>query len=239
MLKAVVYDFDGTLTPETVPEFKILEESGLPSGAKNPLFFAKVHKKATAENIDIYEAMIQVILDAVRQAGFKLTDENIALGADQRVYNPGVEEFLANLRQRGVANYLLSSGSKAYLKHLKIAPEFTEIYATVLSYDKNGEVNGIVRVMSADEKAVALQEIAQQVNGRADDFSGITYIGDGPTDVVAMEYIKQHGGGAVLIQHEINDPNLPTVDASIADLVTGPDFSANGELAKYFSTQLA
>lgn len=182
--------------------------------------------------------MVQVILDTVRQAGFKPTDENIALGADRRIYNPGVEEFLANLRQRGVANYLLSSGSQAYLKHLKIAPEFTEIYATVLSYDENGEVNGVARVMSADEKAVALQEIAQQVNGHADDFSGIIYVGDGPTDVVAMECIKQRGGGAVLIHHEINDPNLPTVDTSKADLVTAPDFSTNGELAKYFSTQL-
>lgn len=54
MLKAVVYDFDGTLTPETVPEFKILEESGLPGGAKNPLFFAKVHKKRLLRKILIF-----------------------------------------------------------------------------------------------------------------------------------------------------------------------------------------
>lgn len=38
MLKALVYDFDGTLTPTTMPEFKILEKSGLVGGAENPEF---------------------------------------------------------------------------------------------------------------------------------------------------------------------------------------------------------
>lgn len=238
MLKAVVYDFDGTLTPETKPEFNILEKCGMPDGTKNPLFFATVREKAAADNTDIYDAMAQIILSLMQQAGFQLTDENLALGADQRVYNPGVEEFLANLRQQGIANFLLSSGLQSYLKHLKIAPEFTEIFATVFSYDQSGEVNGITRVMSTDEKAVALQEIAEQINGRPDDFSGIIYIGDGPTDVVAMEYIKQHGGGAILIQHDIADPDLPTVDASKADLVTIPDFTTDGELANYINAQL-
>lgn len=239
MLKAVVYDFDGTLTPETKPEFKILEKCGMPDGTKNPLFFATVREKAAAEHTDIYDAMAQFILSLMQQAGFQLTDENIALGANQRVYNPGVEEFLANLHQRGIDNFLLSSGLQSYLKHLKIAPDFTEIFATVFSYDQNGEVNGITRVMSADEKAVALREIAEQINGHPDDFSGIIYIGDGPTDVIAMEYIKQHGGGAVLIQHDIDDPDLPIVDASKADLVTIPDFTAGGELAKYIDAQIS
>lgn len=238
MLKAVVYDFDGTLTPETKPEFKILEKCGMPDGTKNPLFFATVREKAAADSTDIYDAMAQFILSLMQQAGSQLTDENLALGADQRVYNPGVEEFLANLRQQGIANFLLSSGLQSYLKHLKIAPEFTEIFATVFSYDQSGEFNGITRVMSTDEKAVALQEIAEQINGRPDDFSSIIYIGDGPTDVVAMEYIKQHGGGAILIQHDIADPDLPTVDASKADLVTIPDFTTDGELANYINAQL-
>lgn len=238
MLKAVVYDFDGTLTPETWPEFKILEKSGMKDGTRNPAFFPTAQTIAKERNIDVYEAMIRLILETVQQAGFPLTDENIALGADQRTYNPGVPEFLANLRKHSVRNYLLSSGSQAYLKYLTIAPEFTEIYASTLSYDSNGEINGIARVMSVEEKAVALQEIAQQVNSADDDFSGIIYIGDGPTDVAAMEYIKKHGGGAILVQHEINDPNLPTVDPSIVDLATKPDFTQNSELAKYINARL-
>lgn len=238
MLKAMVYDFDGTLTPTTMPEFEILEKSGLKGGAANPKFFATAHEMAREQGIDIYDAMIRVILDVVKQGGFRLTDEKIGLGADRRTYNPGVEEFLAGLKERGVRNYLLSSGSQAYLKQLTIAPCFEEIYASVLAYDEQGEVTGIVRVMSADEKSVALQEIAEQVNGSPVDFSGIVYVGDGPTDVVAMNYIKQHGGGAILIQHAELDENLPQVNASIVDLVTGPDYAEGSELAKYVTRLL-
>lgn len=239
MLKAVVYDFDGTLTPTTLPEFKILEASGMPGGAKNPDFFAKAHALADSEKINVYEAMIRVILNTVKQGGFKLTNKNIALGADERVFNPGVEEFLTNLRQKGVANYLLSSGAKAYLERLKIAPEFTEIYASVLTYDQNDEANGVERVMSEEEKAVALTEIATKVNGDRHDFTGIIYIGDGPTDVKAMQFIKAHGGKAILIQHDVSDWDLPVAELGQIDLTTGPDFSRNSELTNYINSLIA
>lgn len=239
MLKAMVYDFDGTLTPEVMPEFKVLEKSGMQDGARNPEFFGAARTLATEKSIDIYEAMILVILGTMRQAGLRLTDENIALGAGQRIYNPGVEEFLKGLRKQGVANYLLSSGLQAYLKYLKIAPEFAGIYASILSYNQNGEVNGIVRVMSAEEKAVALQEIAMEVNGKSDDFSGIVYVGDGPTDVEAMKHIKRHGGGAILIRHDDSSLDLPSVNAEEVDLVTEGDFTQGGELANYVNSLIS
>lgn len=239
MLKAVVYDFDGTLTPEVVPEFEILERSGLEGGTKNPKFFATVHEVAKRSAIDVYEAMVLVIMDTVRNAGFPLTDANIALGAGDRTFNPGVEDFLDELCHRGVKNFLLSSGSQAYLKHLKIAPCFAEIYATILTYDENGEANGIQRVMSAAEKTIALQEIATRVNGDKGDFTGIVYVGDGPTDVEAMAYIKQHGGRAILIQHDKSDAGLPKVDSNVVDLVTKPDFTEDSALAKYVDGLIA
>lgn len=37
--KIIIYDFDGTLTPYSLPKFEILEKSGLKDGAFNPLFF--------------------------------------------------------------------------------------------------------------------------------------------------------------------------------------------------------
>lgn len=238
MLKAVVYDFDGTLTPETYPEFAILEKCGMQDGARNPAFFATAWKMTEEKNIDIYEAMARVILDIMKQANMSLTDENITLGATKRIFNPGVESFLAKLQKQGVANFLLSSGLQAYLKRLKIAPKFAEIYASVFSYNQHNEVNGIKRVMSADEKAVVLQEIALRINGRKNDFSGIIYIGDGPTDVVAMEHIKRYGGRAILIRHDICDPNLPIIDDSKVDLVADADFTEGGKLAKYVNSQL-
>ncbi|MCM1343719.1 MAG: haloacid dehalogenase-like hydrolase, partial [Muribaculaceae bacterium] len=233
MLKAVVYDFDGTLTPEPVPKFKILEQSGLEGGTGNPKFFAMVRELSQREKIDIYRAIVLVILDIVGKAGFPLTDESIGLGASERAFNPGVEGFFDRLQRKGIKNYLLSSGSQAYLKQLKIAPYFTKIYATTLSYDEDGIVTGIEHVMTDTEKAVALQEIALQLNGNKDDFSGIVYVGDGPTDVDAMKHIKQYGGGAILVKPKAGESNLPDFDTDMVDLVTETDFTEDSELAAY------
>lgn len=233
MLKAVVYDFDGTLTPKSMPEFKILEMSGLAGGVNNPRFLAMTHDIVEQKRTNIYEAMIWTILKTVKEAGFRLSDENISIGADERLYNPGVEDFLVHLKNRGVKNYLLSSGAKAYLERLKIAPYFEEIHASVLSYNENSEANGLKYVMTDSEKSVALRKIAKQVSDVADDFSGIVYIGDGPTDVAAMEYIKRHGGRAILIRHSSTDENWPQVDADGVDLATTPDFTEDSELATY------
>ncbi len=38
MLKAVVYDFDGTLTPDALPKFAILEKCGLENGTQTRCF---------------------------------------------------------------------------------------------------------------------------------------------------------------------------------------------------------
>lgn len=234
MLKAVVYDFDGTLTPNPMPIFKVLEMSGLGEDAVNSQQFLELTKEiAQQENVNKYEAMIRAILKIVKDAGFALTDDNICIGANERTYNPGVKELLVRLKQQDIKNYLLSSGSKAYLEHLKIAPYFEEIHASTLSYDETGTVNGIKHVMTDSDKPATLREIAKSVNGTSDDFSGIVYIGDGPTDVIVMDYIKKHGGIAILIQHDNTDPNWPQVDTSGVDLATDPDFTRNSKLATY------
>ncbi len=229
MLKAVIYDFDGTLTPESTAQFQILEKSGFKNGMDDPRFFVAVKTMMKEKKIGLYEATIWVLLDTVRSAGYHLTDKNIGLGADERVYNSGVEELLIYLKDHNIQNYLLSSGAQAYLKQLKIAPYFEGIYASVLSYDDNGEADGIERVMSEEEKVVALQEIAERVNDTPDNFSGIVYIGDGPTDFAALEYIKQRGGIAVLV----NNKDIDTKLTGIVNLVTTTDFTQDGELMQY------
>lgn len=236
MLKAIVYDYDGTLTDDPMPQFKILELSGMKGGAQSPEFMALVKKVMTQQKVTVYEAMIEVILDTVRDAGFQLIDGNIGMGANERRYNPGVQGFLKNLKDRGVRNYLLSSGSKAYLEQTEIAPYFEAIYASTLAYDSNGEVVGIEHVMTDAEKPVALQEIAMAINGSPDDFDGILYMGDGPTDVPAMKYVKGHGGKTVLFQPK---DSKPWADTSMIDFVSSPDFKEGNELSNYIEGLLA
>lgn len=231
MIKAIIYDFDGTLTPDLLPRFEILDKAGLDGGMYNPKFTEMSTAKAKSEGLELFEAMILVILDTIHNAGIKVTDENIALGAATRSYNPGVEDFLHALQEKGVDNYILSSGAKAYLERTAVAPYCKSIYASTLKYDDNSEATGIELVMTVPQKAKALADIAKSINGSENDCSGIVYVGDGPTDLHAMEFIKAHGGKNILVYHDINSDDVAKMrEAGVVDDFALADFRPDGEL---------
>lgn len=246
-LKAVVFDFDGTLTPNIQPSFKILEASGLEGGFRHPDFVKSVKELASADQINIYHAMAKQICKIASAAGFALTDQNLALGADDRIYNPGTLEILQWLKQNGVQLFLISSGLKNYLSQTEIAPFFTKIYATTFSYNDNGEVTDVGHAMTTEAKAVALAEVATVVNSDPEDFSGIVYVGDGPTDLTAMKHIKQHGGNAILVHLPDDSPELMEAQATgavdiegliresqgVADAYVLADYTQNSDFMRY------
>lgn len=240
MLKAVIYDFDGTLTPNTLPEFAILERCSMENGTGNPRFMPMIKEKMQAAQVDVVRATILTILDVIKAAGLPLTDENICLGADAREFNLGVPEFLSKLQEAGVKNYILSSGSKAYLARTAIAPYCTEIFGSTLRYDQNGEAIDLDLVVTPEEKAAILQKLAQELNGAADDCSGMVYVGDGPTDADAMAYIKAHGGKAILVYRDPNSEDVEVMrEQGVVDLFAPADYRAGGELAKYIDKLIA
>ena len=54
MKNVIIYDFDGTLTPYSLPKFEILEKSGMKGGAHNPKFLELSKQKSKDKNIDLY-----------------------------------------------------------------------------------------------------------------------------------------------------------------------------------------
>lgn len=208
MLKVIVYDFDGTLTPDELPKFDILEKCGLENETQNPAFLQRVKSMALEEKIGLVEATITTILNYIQEAGIPVTDEQVCLGAENRQYNLGVKEFLQKMKALGVKNILLSSGSKAYLEKTKVAPLFDEIYASTMKYDNAGEAIGVEYVLDEPEKANVLRAIAESVNNDPENCQGVVYIGDGPTDLYAMKYVKTHGGKTIMIRHDKAESTL-------------------------------
>lgn len=95
--KIIIYDFDGTLTPYSLPKFEILEKCGVKDGMRNPLFLELSQKRAKNDNIDLYTAIYSTFFDYLKKSNFKLTDDNLTLGYDNIQYNNGVKEFLEML----------------------------------------------------------------------------------------------------------------------------------------------
>ncbi len=231
MTKAIIYDFDGTLTPDDLPKFEILEKAGLENGMYNPKFMQMSSVLAKQKGLEMFEAMILTILDIVHGAGIKTTRQNIALGADKRTYNPGVEEFMCTLQEKGVKNYILSSGAKDYLQQTMVVPYCESIYASTLEYNGEGEAVGTKIVMTISQKAKTLENIADEVNGNKYDCSGMFYIGDGPTDLYAMEFIKAHGGKNILVYRDVNGDNVAKMrKTGVVDHFVQADFCSGSEL---------
>ncbi len=232
MKRIIIYDFDGTLTPYSIPKFEILEKSGMKDGAHNTQFLELLQKRSKTKNIGLYEAVYDIYFETIKNAGFKLTDENFSLGYDRVEYNDGVIEFLNMLCQNNISNYLLSSGVKVFLEKTVISSYFKEIYATVFSYNQEHEATGVDFLMSDENKVVAIKEILEK-NGM-DDCSSIIYIGDGLTDYYAMKYIKEHGGTSIFVYKSENSKDVQSMkEKVIVDFYAKADFSQNSELYNY------
>ncbi len=220
----IIYDFDGTLTPNTLPKFEILEKCGLDGGASNIKFLELV--KENAKNMDFYEAIYRTYFRILEDKGFKLIDENFSMGAERIEYNKGVEDFLKLLVLNNVKNYLLSSGLLVFLEKTNISKYFEKIYATTFKYNKNNEVCELDYLMSDKAKVDAIKKIL--LSNNKIDCQNVCYIGDGFTDFYAMKYVKDNGGKVIFVCNDENNKDIEEMKKeNIVDYFFEADYREN------------
>jgi len=228
MSKVIIYDFDGTLTPTSIPKFEILEKCGM----KDSLMDSIIRSKET--NTDLYVAVYKSYLDVIKESGNSLINSNFCLGNDKVIYNKGVEEFLKTVIDNGSCNYLLSSGIKVYLEGISIASCFEEIYGTTFNYDENNEVVGVDLLMTDKKKVEKIKDINKIRGNNELDCTDIIYIGDGLTDFYAMEYVKNNGGISILVfQDELSKSTNEMFHKGVVSRIFKADYSSNSDLSVY------
>lgn len=228
----VIYDFDGTLTPYSMPKFEILEKCGMPDGAVNPKFMEMVKENAKIKNLDLYSSIYDVCFQLIKDAKLPLTDDNFCLGSENVTYNKGVEDFLLFLKENGVKNYVVSSGVKVFLERTNISGLLDGIYATSFIYDSHANATQVDYLMSDKNKVEAIKDIIN-----SNDLSNcqqVIYIGDGLTDYFAMEYVKSNGGVTVFVYKDKDSLDLKRLEEiGVVSFSTYADFSDDGELFHY------
>lgn len=231
--KIIIYDFDGTLTPFPIANFKILESCGIDGGGTK-LINVRAKELAQEENIGIYDAIYKLFIEVLHEKGVVLNDDNIALGSDEVIYNNGVGDYLKYVYEKGIKNYIVSSGIKVFLERTKYSEYFAEIFATTFKYDENGEAYTVDYLMSDVKKVDAIKEVLRLNNISDDDCSRIIYIGDGFTDVNAMEYVKNNGGISIFVYNdeEINE-SYHFMEKGYVNFCAYADYSLDGELVNY------
>jgi len=138
---ALIYDFDGTLSPGNMQEFGFIQAVG----STPEEFWTKSDCIAIGQDASNVLSYMKLMYDEARRQGIPLRrDELRRFGAGIELF-PGVKEWFSLVNKYGAAHgvrvehYINSSGLKEIIEGSPIASEFKHIFAGSFLYDENGE----------------------------------------------------------------------------------------------------
>ena len=222
----VIYDFDGTLTPYSLPQYEIIKKCGY----NEEKLINRVAEELTNSK-GLYEAYYKCYTEILLENNILLTKENVCLGADKVKFNNGVIEYFKNFQSRktGVKHYIVTSGIKDYVNKTVIGKYVDGVYGVTFN-----EENGIYKdidILLTDKKKVDVIKHVQKDNKET---NNIIYFGDGLTDSFAFEYVHSIGGKNVFIatKNESMETYKKLNVKGIIDKCFEPDFSTQIEEEK-------
>lgn len=228
----IIYDFDGTLTPYSLPQYEIIKKCGY----NEEMLMNRIEEKLTNSK-SLYEAYYKCYIEILLENNILLTKANVCLGTDKVEFNNGVIEYFKNFQSQttGVKHYIVTSGIKDYVDKTVIRKLVDGVYGVTFN-----EENGIYKdidMLLTDKKKV---DFIKQVQKDNQETNNIIYFGDGLTDGFAFEYVHSIGGKNVFIatKKESMETYKQLNVKGIIDKYFEPDFSMSSKLSKYIQTQI-
>jgi phosphoserine phosphatase len=251
---ALVYDFDGTLSPHAMQEYTVLPKIGV----KPRDFWAKVNREAIETESDRMLVYMRHIIEALEIAKVDVKREDFAAMARKIVYFPGVTTWFARTnayvkrRSKGTVklqHYLISAGQKEILDGVSIRKHFKRIYASEYHFNHHG-VATFPKILVTDTLKTqflfrinkGLELITESINEHMPEeerpipFANMVYVGDGMTDVPSMALTKKSGGHTVAVYDPKSDEQRATcvklLDAGRADFIAEADYRKSSKLSR-------
>ena len=249
---AMVYDFDGTLTPQPMQDYTVLPALGMDPAR----FWAAVNRESRRTGGDPMLTYMRMLLERMEQRGEHISREALrALGAKIR-YFAGVQGWFARtagyVRRQGggdvqLRNYIVSAGQREILEGIRIRKHFARIFGSEYFFDRNGLATFPSRVINDTTKTQYLFRINKGVEDERDSinrhmpeeqravpFANLVYVGDGMTDVPGMTVTKKNGGHALAVhrpEHRRGERVCrDLLTASRIDFYAPADFRAGSRL---------
>ena len=220
-IAALIYDFDGTLSPGNMQEFGFIQAVGKTAGE----FWTMSDEIAKGQDASNVLSYMKLMFDEARRSGIRLERDRFrSFGKDIKLFE-GVEQWFSLVNAYGksigvtVEHYSNSSGLKEIIEGSPIAPEFKHIFAGSFIYDENGEAvwPGIAVDYTAKtqfifkiSKGIFSARDNKRVNASmAEDrkripFTNMIYLGDGDTDVPCMKIVGMFGGHSIAVYNPDN-----------------------------------
>ncbi len=213
---AMIYDFDGTLSPGNMQEYDFIPAVG----KKAAEFWDESEQIAHKSDGDTILAYLYNIIKSAKANDISLRREAfMESGAKVRFFE-GVtswfERINAYAQSRGITieHYINSSGIKEMIEGTAIASEFKKIYACSFFYDIDGVAYWPSCVVNYTTKTQFLFKINKGIESVADNrqvnnyvpndqrpmpFERMIYFGDGTTDIPCMRLVKSLGGHSIAV----------------------------------------
>lgn len=211
---ALIYDFDGTLSPGNMQEFGFIQALG-----KSPSdFWEESDNIALGQDASNILSYLKLMFDEARKAGIKLRKEDFRRFGQAVEYFDGVKEWFSLVNEYGkkhniiVEHYINSSGLAEMIEGTSIADEFKRIFACSYIYNKDGEAEWPGVAVDYTAKTQFLFKINKGILSIRDNklvnesqldenkripFPRMIYFGDGETDVPCMKIVKMFGGYSI------------------------------------------
>ena len=214
---ALVYDFDGTLSPKPMQEYTFLPKIGEDPKA----FWAESNAIAREHGADPLITYMHLMYKKAKARGVRIDrEELVALGRDVELF-PGVESWFDEIGEyvriraesHGVTlrHYLISSGLTEIIEGTSIRPRFHNVFASEYWFDAY-DLPYPKRVITDTGKTQYLfrinkgvEDLGESINDHMPEkkrpipFSNMIYFGDGDTDVPSMAVMRKNGGYAVAV----------------------------------------
>jgi len=251
---ALVYDFDGTLSPQPMQEYTVLPKIGIEPAE----FWAMVNREARETESDPMLVYMRHILEALERVKVDVKREDFAAMARAIEYFPGVATWFTRMnayvrkRSRGQAklqHYLISAGQKEILDGVSIRKHFKRIYASEYHFNHHGIatfpkllVTDTIKTQFMFRINKGIEDVTESINEHMPEaerpipFQNIVYVGDGMTDVPSMALTKKSGGHTVAVYDPRGEKGRATctklLDAGRADFIAEADFRAASRLTR-------
>ena len=214
---ALVYDFDGTLSPKPMQEYTFLPKIGEDPKA----FWAEANSLAKQHGADPLITYMHLMYRKAKAKGVRIDrEELVALGRDVELF-PGVEGWFdaieeyvrirAESQNVALRHYLVSSGLTEIIEGTKIRSRFHNVFASEYWFDAydlpypkrvitdTGKTQYLFRINKGVENLGESINEHMPETTRPIPFSNMIYFGDGDTDVPSMAVTRKNGGYAIAV----------------------------------------
>lgn len=214
---ALVYDFDGTLSPRPMQEYAFLPKIGEDPQA----FWAESNRVALDSGADPLITYMHLMYKKAKAKGIRIDRDELVAQGKVIEYFPGVEAWFdaisdyVRLRAEShgitVRHYLISSGLKEIVEGTSIYPKFHNVFASEYWFDAydlpypkrvitdTGKTQYLFRINKGmEDLRASINQHMPEVE-RPIPFSNMVYFGDGETDVPSMTVIRKNGGHAIAV----------------------------------------